>query len=269
MNPDDECGGATPVEVRCYFVRKRNALAVRARFEPLYMDYYLHLAELRVSHTMEIDTMLKEAIAGFTLHLAGRPWQEQHAWTVNFQLPLANFFMTGDNNTACVAGRVFTENVKVGGQQLFYSQSHKLGGTVRQSTVDFTGGSMLRAVESFYERSEQRICRIFEAEPEDFVMVSAQPQCDTDWLEGLTAEKIRALDGDEELSLLETRSYRWECGCSLEKLYRAVLPHTGGGIRAFFKEDEALKADCPRCGRHYVIEREAMERWEAEGRAEH
>jgi hypothetical protein len=31
------------VELRSYFVRKRNALLVRGRFSPLYLDYYLHL----------------------------------------------------------------------------------------------------------------------------------------------------------------------------------------------------------------------------------
>ena len=34
---------ASLLEVRCYFVRHRNALLVRANFSPLFVDYYLHL----------------------------------------------------------------------------------------------------------------------------------------------------------------------------------------------------------------------------------
>ena len=33
------------IEVRCYFVRDRNALAVRANFAPAYLDHYLHLMQ--------------------------------------------------------------------------------------------------------------------------------------------------------------------------------------------------------------------------------
>ena len=36
------------VEVRCYFVRRRNALMVRGAFESLYVDYYLHLMEQKI-----------------------------------------------------------------------------------------------------------------------------------------------------------------------------------------------------------------------------
>ena len=92
-------------------------------------------------------------------------------------------------------------------------------------------------------------------------MVSAQPQCDLDWLTNLTADQVRALDKDEELSLLETRTYRWECGCTSEKLYSALLPHARSDIDGIFAGEEVLKATCPRCGKRYFIDREQLEAW--------
>ena len=48
------------VEVRCYFVRHRNALAVRANFSPIYMDHYLHLLENQIKLEQENDQLEAE-----------------------------------------------------------------------------------------------------------------------------------------------------------------------------------------------------------------
>lgn len=252
---------ASLVEVRSYFVRKRNALLTRAQFGPLFVDYYLHTADHGLRLAESLDTMMKDALVSVVLHLASRPWNEEHAWTVNFHDPRANFFVTGDNRASTITGRCFTENVKLQGQQLFYSQQLKTNSPVRQSVVEFSGGNFLRAVEHFYTQSEQRPGRFFTYGDEDYVMVSAQPQCDVDWLTNLTAEQVRALDKDEELSLLETRTYHWECGCTSEKLYSALLPHARTDIDGIFAGEEVLKATCPRCGKRYFIDREQLEAW--------
>src|SRR5687768_668780 len=236
--PSTSTDPSSLVEVRCYFVRKRNALVARGQFGPVFMDYYLHAADHGLRLPERLDGMMKEALVGLTLHLAGKPWNEEHAWTVNFHDPRANFFVAGDNKAATITGRCFTENVRVAEQQLFYSQQLKANSPLRQSTVEFEGGNFLRAVEQYYARSEQRPGRFFEHSDEDYVFVSAQPQCDVDWLLDLTEEKIRALDRDEELSLLETRAYRWECGCTLEKLYAALLPHAQRDMDSIFAGGE-------------------------------
>jgi molecular chaperone Hsp33 len=205
--------------------------------------------------------MMKEALVSVVLHLASKPRNEEHAWTVNFHQPRANFFVTGDNRTATVTGRCFTENVKTGGAQRFYAQQLKTNSPVRQSAVEFEGAGFMRAVEQFYMQSEQRPGRFFEHSDEDYVMISAQPQCDLDWLSGLTPEGIRMLDQNEELSLLETRAYRWECGCTAEKLHHALMPHARRDMDGIFSGEEVLRAMCPRCGRRYFIDREQLEAW--------
>lgn len=238
-------------------------MVARGQFGPVFMDYYLHAADHGLRLPGTLDEMMKEALVGVTLHLAGKPWNEEHAWTVNFHDPRANFFVTGNNRAATLTGRCFTDNVKVSDQQLFYSQQLKTNMPLRQSAVDFQGRSFLRAVEQYYAQSEQRPGRFFEYGEEDYVFVSAQPQCDVDWLLDLTDEKVRLLDREEELVLLETRTYRWECGCTLEKLYAALLPHALRDMDAIFAGEEVLKATCPRCARRYFIDREQLEAWVA------
>jgi len=249
------------VEVRSYFVRKRNALLTRGQFGPVFMDYYLHAADHGLRLAESLDVMMKEALVSVVLHLASRPWNEEHAWTVNFHHPRANFFVTGDNRTSAITGRCFTEGVRTDGGQRFFSQQVKTNSPVRQSAVEFEGGSFLRAVEHYYAQSEQRPGRFFGHSDEDYVMISAQPQCDMDWLTALTPDNVRALDQQEELSLLETRTYRWDCGCTVDKLHHALLPHARRDMDGIFAGDEVLKAMCPRCGKRYHIDREQLEAW--------
>ena len=250
---------ASQLEVRCYYVRHRNALMIRANFSPLFIDYYLHLMDIQAKPTGQLDTMLKEALVGVTMHCASRPWNERHAWTVNFQHPLANFFVTADNTTACVTGRVFTEDVKHAERSVFYAQAQKHPAEPRLSVIEIDGVEFFRAIEQFYQRSEQRLARFFEHSPEDYVFLSAQPDCDLPWLASLNDDAIRILDQTEEISLLEKRNYHWECGCTQERIYQVLAPHARHGMEDLFANDEFLKVTCPRCGKLYRAHREQFE----------
>ena len=109
------------IEVRSHYARKRHVLVTRADFSDLFVDYYLHLADHGLKPDPAHDAMFKRALAAFTLHCASRPWNELTAWTINFQDPLVNMFLVGDNDTGAIAGRVFTENVKALPENVFYA----------------------------------------------------------------------------------------------------------------------------------------------------
>ena len=101
------------VTVESIFVRGRNCLALRAKFSPLFTDYYLHLMQYGLRNEEIYDSLLKELMAYFTLYMVARPWAEQRAWTVNLNTPVvANLFVSGSSLTESVVGRVFTQDVK-------------------------------------------------------------------------------------------------------------------------------------------------------------
>src|ERR1041384_1414474 len=200
-------------EVRTYFVRNRNVLLARADLGEMFVDYYLHLGANQIKVEPEHDALFKRALAAFTLHCASRPWNELIAWTINFQQPLVNLFLTGDNETGAITGRVFDENVKEGPENLFFADVVRGAQPKRRSAVTFAGGDPLGAVEKFYAQSEQRGARYFQMGEEEFAMVSEQPDCDLAWFRGLTIDNMRALDQQETLALIERRIYRWHCGC--------------------------------------------------------
>lgn len=250
---------AEPIEVRCYFVRERNALVVRGQFTPVYTDYYLHLMQHGIRYEPEQDATLKAGLAALTLHLSSRPRNEAVAWTMSWQNPRQNLFVTGSNRQGNVTGRVFTEDVQERDRDLLFSQASVSGQQARQSMVEIDSLDPFRVGEILYEQSEQRPGRYFRFDEEDFVLVTAQPDCDVEWLEGLDDEGIRALDEKESLSLLETRHHRFDCGCSQDRIFPIIADMSGEAVDSIFGGEEAIPTGCPRCGARYVITREALE----------
>lgn len=254
------------LEVRTYFVRNRNVLLARADFADLFVDYYLHLGASQIHVNPEHDAMFKRALAAFTLHCASRPWNEMTAWTINFQAPLVNLFLTGDNGTGAVTGRVFDENVKEGPENLFFSDVVRDHLPKRRSMVSFEGDDPIKAVEKFYTQSEQRGARYFQLAEEEFVMVSEHPDCDLRWFHGLTTEKLRTLDNTETLVLMERRIQRWHCGCNQQRMMEVLAPTMKEDPEALFGDDPKLEIRCPRCGARHTITREALEAFVANKR---
>jgi len=255
----DENDQPQGLEVRTYFVRERNALVARADFGELYVDYYLHQAQTGRQHLPAHDAMLKDALAAVTLHSASRPRNETTAWTIHFVQPLMNLFVTGDNARGTVVGQIFTEGVKNDGRHLFASDTVRDGGLPRRSVVELKDAEVFPAVERYYDESEQRPARLFRHGDEDFVMVSAHPDCDMAWFDSLNDEAIRSLDKTETLTLIEKRFYRWECGCTAERMMDVLRPVMQRDAEGLFGEEAIIRMSCPRCGACHAITREAME----------
>lgn len=251
----------TSTEIRTYFVRGRNALVARAEFGDLYVDYYLHQGQHQRTHEPAHDELLKEALGALALHCASRPWNEASAWTIHLQQPLVNLFVTGDNRRGSVAGQIFTENVKTDGQPRFIADIVRERGEPRRSVVDLENApaDAFGLVERYYAQSEQRAARFFRLGPEEFVFLTAQPDCDLAWLAALDVAAVQKLDETEELSLLEQRQYRWDCGCSEQKMYGVLAPLMRRDPEALFGDEDVLRMSCPRCGARYVITRAALE----------
>lgn len=245
-------------KIESIFIRHRNALVLRGQFTPIYTDYYLHLMQHGIRHPAEMDQMLKDALAMLTLHLVARPWADTIAWTANLRAPRVNLFVTGGSVTEAVTGRIFTEDVREPDRGFFYSQTTSPNlPEPRTSTLEVTGRDPVAWISQFYEQSEQRPARGFRLEDENFVLVAAQPDCDMAWLEALDEEAVSRIDLTEETKLLETRRFRFHCGCTLER----ILPVLGGWknrLDDLFEDADTIKIQCPRCAARYRITRDML-----------
>jgi molecular chaperone Hsp33 len=242
------------------FIRHRNVLLARADLSPLFVDYYLHLADHGIKHAPGHDRLLKDALAAFALHCASRPKNEHIAWTMNFQDPRLNLFLTGDNEDCFITGRLFTENVREADENVFYSEVMAgRGGEKRRSVVTFAGADVFAAVESYYNASEQRPARYFHLGEDNYAMLSSHPDCDLAWLASVDVAGVKALPEKETLTQIERRLYQWHCGCNQKKILGALAPAARNDMSELFGDAESIRVECPRCAASHLITREAME----------
>ncbi len=239
-------------KVESIFVRHRNVLLVRAQFTPIYTDYYLHLMEQKLRHKEELDQKLKDLMAVLTLHLVARPWAETIAWTINLRAPRVNLFATGSSLFENITGHLFTENVKEPDRNVLYSQTLIKNTEGRKSHIELETEDPLQWVETYYMQSEQRPARVFRLDDENFALLAAQPDADTEWLESLTAEDVAKITETEQTKVLETRKFRFHCGCSPEKIIPALRSWKDRKDE-LFQGDPFVEATCPRCGAKHLI----------------
>lgn len=238
--------------VESVFIRQRNVLMLRGRFTGLYTDYYLHLMQHGLRYPKKLDFALKEILAMLTLHLVARPWAENIAWTVNLRAPRVNFFVTGASLEEQVTGRLFTEDVREPDRSLFYQQVSVKNRESRSSTVEVDGLDPLEWAESLYHQSEQRPGRAFRLPDETYVLLAAQPDFDPGWLDSLDARHVAEMERRESTKLLETRRYRWHCGCTLDR----ILPALGmwrDKPEELFRGEALITIQCPRCAARYEV----------------
>ncbi|MEM7387596.1 MAG: disulfide bond chaperone, partial [Verrucomicrobiota bacterium] len=65
-------------------------------------------------------------------------------------ITLCNLFVNGGSLKQRVVGRVFTEDVKQGGENTFFSQIAVPDQPVRQSVINFAGRDPFSIVEQYY-----------------------------------------------------------------------------------------------------------------------
>jgi molecular chaperone Hsp33 len=126
--------------------------------------------------------------------------------------------------------------------------------------IEFKGGDIFTAVEQFYTTSEQRRTRLFRLQDEEFVQISAEPDCDEIWLTELALENVLELEQTEHLTLLETRGYVFECGCSVERLMPIIMRLPQDDLDHIF-EDGVAQITCPRCGAVFRTPKASFDEW--------
>jgi molecular chaperone Hsp33 len=169
-----------------------------------------------------------------------------------------NLFVTGGSFDESITGRIFTEDVREPDRNYFYAQTTTVENSKpRLSTLEIKGKDPIVWLSQYYEQSEQRPARAFRLEDENFAIVAAQPDCDLEWLESLDAAAVAKITATEETTILETRRFRFHCGCTIDK----ILPILGGWkdrLDDLFGDEEFINIQCPRCAAKYRITRDMI-----------
>ena len=256
VSPDPEEAGE--VRVECRFVRGRNALLCAGDFGPMFMDCYLHLGQNSVVLAGGADEQLKLLVATLTLHAAAQPRTVTCAWTLHLKPERLNVFAVAENPTGNVTGQVFADHVRQMESSVLHSETASADGLRRRSSVDLPRAGVLAAAEAFYEQSEQRVARYFDLGGDRFALLAAQPDCDEEWLRSVSIDEVRRLAEEISVAPLETRVYRFCCGCTPERIAKAIWPALRGDLGGVYGDEEHIHVSCPRCGSKHQIAREVF-----------
>ena len=141
----------------------------------------------------------------------------------------------------------------------FYQELKRPRRDLHRSFVDFRGQDAKSAVERFYAQSEQRPGKLFFPGGDRALLVTAHPDWDQAWFDNLDDATVTNLAETEEVKLLETRVYRWFCGCSHARVLEMLAPVFKQSPDELFGPDETVHLGCPRCAAGYGVTREALE----------
>lgn len=214
-------------------------------------------------------TLMRQGLAGTALHLAHRPNDEMVGLTFHFEQPPLNVFITGDARKGTVSGRTFDAGVKQGGSAVLFVQTYRASlPEPTTSGVPVEGLDLLGILEQYYARSEQYPARFLElgdhadlsagaGAPLVYGVAVGLPGVDPQWLAGLTVESF--LEYRDEARTIESRSFRFECGCNPARMLAALRSMFGSNPDELFLGEDRVQTSCPRCGRNWWFGRDQFE----------
>ncbi|MFT7616721.1 MAG: hypothetical protein ACI97A_000349 [Planctomycetota bacterium] len=254
MSNENSTGSVT---IERYLDKEREAIFAIGNFEALHEAYDSHASVWEHDDSPLTNLMMRQALAGCALYHSCRPLDETSAFTLNICKPPTNIFVTGSASDRRVTGRPWVAGVKDLGMNRLYVQTQRAKGADSTSVIDVAGIDVLVILEEYCRRSDQAPAKFFDLEDNRFLMVASLPKKDRMWLEGLDRET--AVKGIEGLALLDEKEFWFQCGCDPKRLAKALRQMYAGKGDEFFAEDETLKAQCPRCGRHWQIRRDLFD----------
>ncbi len=243
----------------CLIDRPRDAVLAVGRVDDLFQAYRAHVQrwEGRLPDDLTL-TLVRQALAATALHLAVKAPDEFAAWTLNLKAPPLNVFVAGDNSERRLTGRATSRDVKTAEESRLYFESQRPKRKPYRSVIKVEGWDALAIFEQFYERSEQLPSRLFELEDGRFLLVQGLPRVARGWLAGLAREAMPAYL-EEAHEPVETRSYRFECGCDAQRILAVVRGMFADKPEELFRGDPRVEVQCPRCGRSWTVDREEFE----------
>jgi len=240
------------------------ALLIRVDMSDYLIDYYLHRRHFNANTTPEQDDKLKELIACFAIHLGARPPAEEHAWTVHLVASEPySLFVTGSTGVldssgrgrGVIVGNVLTENIRHTDVNSLHAQFTGKDGAIFKSYVRSDSGEISEMIEFFYKQSEQHPLRIHYSRTSDrSIGLAALPDWDRTWFESVDLEQFAA-SSEIPMKRMRNCNFDFRCDCSPEKLLPFFRSLSDEAVEDLYGADKELLITCPRCGKHFTIDR--------------
>lgn len=251
---DEERKNTGGVPVHSYVDRKTHTVMARGQFDGLFQAYLDHARELGAPPSPEALAIFRDAMAAAVLQLALLPPDQYCSWTYNLREPKINIFLAGDNGDFNLTGRVYEEHVRTVELNRLFIETQRPHHEPARSVVDFADPDVLEAMRQYYARSLQMRAKVLRYEENQFTLIQGLPNVDRQWFAELDEARVAAMF-DRGLEPIERRTYRFHCGCDVRRITSAVIGLFGNDIDGLFQGEAQVEVQCPRCGRHFDLDR--------------
>ena len=243
--------------ISTYLDRIHNAVIAHGNISSLYSDYLQHASTLGKLPDENSLGLMQRSLACASLQLSLLPPDQFSAWTLNFAHPARNVFLAGDNSGFQITGRIFAQNVKTQDTNRLFVETQRPKHEPTRSILDFEGQDILAIFELYFERSLQMKARLFLQNRDEYILVQGLPRVDATWLGSLDAQAVLSLI--PKLESMETRHYRFFCGCNTQKILMVIRKMFASDPTELFGDQDHVEVQCPRCGRNWIVRREEFD----------
>ena len=253
---ENESARIGEARVRRLLDEEHQVLVLAGDFGRMFAAYLDHAQRWESLPDGLSQTLMRQGLGAATLHLACRPRGEVRRLDAAHPAPpderVSHRRLPPPHRDRPASSRRTSATPSRGGSTC---RSRARDGTPLLSTVEIEGVDVLQIFETYYRQSEQRPARFYEITDEEFVMFAGLPETDPEWLQGLPRETAIGIAGDG-LRLLDEQVYRFQCGCSLEKILETVRGMFAKNPEELFAGEPGVEVFCPRCARRWWVDRE-------------
>lgn len=183
--------------------------------------------------------------------------RESWGWSVSLPETSSGLFC-GVEPEGMVCGRVLGTRTD---QSIAAIQRQKAGEEMTQSHFLLNSPDPVRAVELYFEESDQNLARLAVADDGRCAMVKALPGGDFSKIADLKDDELidfcfRLVD-EESLKRLAEVLIFYECRCNDEMILQMITSLPADQRKDLWGDLKSLQIECPRCGRSYTINRQS------------
>ncbi len=196
---------------------------------------------------------LKTVFAAAGLVAVSLPERESWGWSLSLPGSTSGLFCAIEPE-GMVSGRIVQAEKD---KNIAVVQRQKPGSEMTQSNFTVKGSDPVKAVEQYFEESEQNLVRIAIKKSGDGVLVHALPDGNFEKINSLSDDDLISLCGqmsqNNSLKKLEEILLFYECRCNDEMILNMITSLPEIQRKELWKDQEKLEIECPRCTRSFTL----------------
>jgi len=214
--------------------------------------YHAYNARYRISPPPEETGMLETLFCAAGLAAVSLAERESWGWSLSFPGSSTGLFCAVEPE-GMISGRVITTEREKGTAVV---QRQKPGSEMVQSSFTLKSRLPVKAVEQYFEASEQNLVRMAVDKNGDGVLVHALPGGKFEKIDALTDTELIATCREmteNGLKKLEEVLLFYECRCNDEMILNMITRLPENQRKSLWKGQTELEIECPRCFRKFTI----------------